>query len=336
MTATWKVNTPARKSPNTSFSSGVDSRPQFAEGTFIESKLSYIFSKAVRYMIRSKIGESHYGVVLAVENERGNRLAIKIEWRDPNDVEPKLSVEIMLLRALRQSSFSPHFIDYIDRSSKPTFHMMVTSLVGLSLDRIAREKLLSHCSALKVMQQAHEAIREVHRIGYIHRDVRPSCFCIGLRSKKNLIYLVNFGNAAIYQKGRKLREPRNVVPMKGHLTYASLSSHNRKEQAPRDDYEMLIYTIVDLCNTLPWKSLKRSDEVRMRKEDIRTTNRAKFFDKLGVKAMSQLLDYLDGLSYFDAIDEDFIAKIINEAANEVRIFEYIYAHFRPVTAILCR
>uniref|UniRef100_A0A915AAJ2 Protein kinase domain-containing protein n=1 Tax=Parascaris univalens TaxID=6257 RepID=A0A915AAJ2_PARUN len=310
MAATWKVETPTRKSPCNYLLHTAESRPQFKEGTFIESK-------TVRYMIRSKIGESNYGVVLAVENEHGNRLAVKVEWRDPNEVEPKLSVEITILRTLRQRSFSPHFIDYIDRSSKPIFHMMVTSLVGPSLDRLAEEKLLSCCSALKVMQQAHEAIREVHKIGYIHRDLRPSCLCIGLHSKKNLIYLVNFGNAAIYQKGRKLREPRSVVPMKGHITYASLSSHNRKEQSPKDDYEMLLYTVVDLSNTLPWKSIKNSNEVRTHKEDVRTINRANFFNKLAVKALGQLLDYLDALSYFDTIDEDFIAKIINEAGNEI-------------------
>ncbi|VDK45063.1 unnamed protein product [Anisakis simplex] len=312
MSTTWRVDTPTRKSPSAYLLRSSDSRPKFEEGTFIESK-------SVRYMIKARIGESHYGVVLAVQNELGHKLALKIEWRDPNDVEPKISTEITILRALRQNSFSPHFIDFIDRSSKPLFHMMFTSLVGPSLDKITGNKLLSYRCALKVMQQAHEAIKEVHKIGYIHRDLRPSCFCIGSHSQRNLIYLVNFGNSAIYQKGKKLREPRSVVPMKGHLKYASLSSHNCKEQSPRDDYEMLLYTIVDICNDLPWKSVQQPDEVRLFKESIRSAeNRARFFDKLALKALGQLMDHLDTLSYFDPLDYQFISKIIDEAAIEVR------------------
>lgn len=78
--------------------------------------------------------------------------------------------------------------------------------------------------------------------------------------------------------------------MKGHITYASLSSHNRKEQSPRDDYEMLLYTVVDLSNTLSWKSIKNSDEVRIHKEDVRTINRGSFFDKVCFKSRYTLID----------------------------------------------
>uniref|UniRef100_A0A7E4W5U7 Protein kinase domain-containing protein n=1 Tax=Panagrellus redivivus TaxID=6233 RepID=A0A7E4W5U7_PANRE len=234
---------------------------------------------------------------------------MKIEYRNPNVPDPKLGMEIAILRHLRQNSVSPHFIEYIDRCAKPTYYFMVTSLVGPNLESmlISRENQpFTARTAVGTALQGVEALRELHNLGYIHRDVRPHNLCVGLREKSHMLYLINFGSSAIYVKNKKIRKPRSVVPMKAQVQFASITSHDQMEQSPKDDIESLVYTMYALCDTLPWKDKTKADEVKTEKRKCRNDEDAKknLHKKLDPKLMSDLIKYLDGLSYFDPVDYD--------------------------------
>lgn len=43
--------------------------------------------------------------------------------------------------------------------------------------------------------QAIDRLEAFHKIGYIHRDVKPDNFSIGLGEKNKIIYLFDFGLA---------------------------------------------------------------------------------------------------------------------------------------------
>ncbi|TKR69883.1 hypothetical protein L596_021975 [Steinernema carpocapsae] len=243
----------------------MENRPRLKTGQIVNSK-------TVRYTLQRKLGDGRYGCVFEVLNDRKEVFAMKIEWKTTDRSDPRLGIEIAILRHIRQNTVSPHFIDYVDRASKPSYFFMVTSLVGANLETLAHDQddgKFSHRTALGVGLQVLDALKDLHVLGYVHRDVRPRNLCIGVGDKTHNIFLMNFGCAAVYQKAKKIRKPRENVPVKGKTEFTSLSSHSKKEQSPKDDIESLIYTLVYLCNGLPWNASTAEDSIVSQKKKLR-------------------------------------------------------------------
>lgn len=43
-----------------------------------------------------------------------------------------------------------------------------------------------------------EGIADLHDLGYLHRDIKPQNFSIGLKEKANVVYVLDFGIARRY------------------------------------------------------------------------------------------------------------------------------------------
>uniref|UniRef100_A0A1I8A2L6 Protein kinase domain-containing protein n=1 Tax=Steinernema glaseri TaxID=37863 RepID=A0A1I8A2L6_9BILA len=294
-------------------SAPMDNRPRLKSGQTISSK-------TVRYTLQRKLGDGRFGCVFEVLNERNEVFAMKVEWKCPERVDPRLGMEIVILRHIRQNTVSPHFIDYIDRSSKPGYYFIVTSLVGANLETLMYEqedRKFTHRTALGVGLQVLEALKDLHNLGYIHRDVRPRNLCIGLRDKTHNIFLMNFGCAAIYQKAKKIRKPRESVPIRGKIMFTSLSSHKKLEQSPKDDIESLIYTIVFLCNGLPWN--QENDEKSIADKKMKLREECDPFRMMHPPSMKALLSYLDKITYYEQVDHEYAKNLILQAASNEKI-----------------
>jgi casein kinase 1, alpha len=89
-------------------------------------------------------------------------------------------------------------------------------------------------------------IEFVHNKNFIHRDIKPDNFLMGIGRHCNKLFLIDFGLAKKYRDNRTrahipYREDKNLT---GTARYASINAHLGIEQSRRDDMESLGYVLV--------------------------------------------------------------------------------------------
>lgn len=149
-----------------------------------------------RWRITQKIGGGGFGQIYqAYDKFRRELVAVKVESN--SQTRQGIRMEVTVLRRIQNHQ---HVCELLAGGTSTSYNYMVMTLLGASLSELRRhqsEQSFSLSTTLRISQQILEAIRAVHSIGFLHRDVKPSNFAIGKVNQRR-IFILDFGLARKY------------------------------------------------------------------------------------------------------------------------------------------
>ncbi|KAE9420067.1 hypothetical protein Angca_005956, partial [Angiostrongylus cantonensis] len=277
-----------------------------------------IKSDSFTWKITKLLGSGGFGDVYKVIKENSNdnkEYAMKTEMVGGDRLKLRLKIEVLVLSQCHEVTNpekKKHFVPFIDRGKTDDFKFLVMGLVGKSLEDIRRTILLrnySKSTAMNASLQTLQSIWDLHDLGYLHRDIKPQNFAIGLGELEKTIYMLDFGIARRYRvkDTKEVKVARLAVKFLGTLRFASRACHLGVEQGRKDDLETWVYMIFDLFDndSLPWKRAANKNQVVSMKEKFIKLQYPKSF-KIVPSEVGRIVEYIDGMAYADEPDYLFI------------------------------
>jgi len=263
-----------------------------------------------KWKIQSIIGRGAFGETYAAYDVTTNdEVAIKVEKLDNKKMV--LRLEVIALKKLQEC---PQVVRYIHSGRQDGFNFLVMERLQDNLADIRKRSKTGRFSmptTLKLGIQMIDSLEGTHKLGYIHRDVKPSNFVTGrVKQAKSKIYLIDFGLARRYRlPNGEIRPPRKSAGFRGTARYASINSHKSKELGRRDDLWSVFYVLVEFAlGSLPWRKIKDKERIGELKEKY--TNKELVRDL--PKEFTLFLEHLQKLTYTDEPDYDYLRGLLNQ------------------------
>lgn len=265
-----------------------------------------------KYRLGRKIGSGSFGdIYLGYNITTNEEVAIKLECTKTK--HPQLHIESKIYRIMQGGVGIPT-LKWC--GGEGDYNVMVMELLGPSL-----EDLFNFCSrkfglktVLLLADQTISRIEYIHSKNFIHRDIKPDNFLMGLAKKGNLVYIIDFGLAKKFRDPRThqhiaYRENKNLT---GTARYASINTHMGVEQSRRDDLESLGYVFMYFNRgSLPWQGLKAQTK-RQKYERISEKKMATGVEELckGFPVeFSNYLGYCRSLRFDDRPDYQYLRQL---------------------------
>jgi serine/threonine protein kinase len=250
-----------------------------------------------KFRLRKRIGAGSFGEIYAGENVATHEgVAIKLE--SVHTRPPQLQTEAKIYKVLAGGVGLPALRWY---GIEGDYNVLVMDLLGKSLEDLFNscQRKFSLKTVLMLADQMITRLEYIHARGFLHRDIKPDNFCMGLGATCNAIFAIDFGLSKKYRDPRThqhipFREGKSLT---GTARYSSISTHLGIEQSRRDDIEALGYMLVYfLRGSLPWMG-------------IHAANRKQKYEQISEKKIATPVDFL-----CQGIPSEF-AVFITEARN---------------------
>ena len=188
------------------------------------------------FTLTKKLGCGAFGEVFHGINRRTNiEVAIKLE--PINTKRPHLFYEAKLYQYLLSDS----------------------SVIDKGLPNVCNRNF-SLKTVLMLADQMLTRIEYIHNRNFIHRDINPENFLIGINKGSHKIYIIDFALAKRFIR-KEVHIGCGRANLIGTARYASINNHLGITQGRRDDLEGLGYVLLYfLRGSLPWQNLNANSK----------------------------------------------------------------------------
>jgi len=282
----------------------------------------------MQYRIGKNIGSGSFGdIYLGVIIISGEEVAIKLESIKAK--HPQLEYEAKVYKTLAGGVGVP-FVRWFGQECD--YHAMVIDLLGPSLEDLFNfcNRRFSLKTVLLLADQMISRVEYIHSRNFIHRDIKPDNFLMGIGKRGNQVNVIDFGLAKQYRDPKThlhipYRENKNLT---GTARYTSINTHLGVEQSRRDDLESLGYVLMYfLRGSLPWQGLKAATK-KQKYERIMEKKMMTPTESLCRGFPTEMAIYLNccrSLRFDDRPDYSYLRKLFRDLfVREGYQYDYVY------------
>ncbi|GJQ11177.1 hypothetical protein GpartN1_g3621.t1 [Galdieria partita] len=273
---------------------------------------------AGKWRVGRKIGSGSFGeIYLGTNIYTMEEVALKFE--SAKTKHPQLLYESKIYRYLSISPCGQPVVGFPTvkwYGQEGEYNVMAMELLGPSLEDLFNfcHRKFSLKTVLMIAIQTISRIEYIHSRSFIHRDIKPDNFLMGLGKHSEIIYLIDFGLSKRYRDPKThvhipYREGKNLT---GTARYASINTHLGLEQSRRDDLESLGYVLMYFNRgSLPWQGLKAATKKQKYQKisDKKANTPIEVLCKGYPAEFAIYLNYCRSLKFEEKPDYDYLRSI---------------------------
>ena len=269
-----------------------------------------------------KIGKtSTIDIYEGISKENNQPVTIKMEEK----VNDKLYLESEAYNLYSFKGFGiPELIKFGKRKNKL---ILIESKKGKSLNElfIENNKKFTLNEICLIGIQCIERLKYIHSKNYIHRNIKPENFVIGIEDP-HIIYLQNFYLCEKYKSGKtnqhaKFKYTKEIV---GTERYGSINALRGLRQGRKDDLESLCYMLIYffLGNIkLPWQGLKAENEISKHEKLLKEKKNFKIENYKQIpKDFCKIFKYVRNLKFEEEPKYSIMIRLLQKIRNDNQLY----------------
>ena len=276
-----------------------------------------------KYEVKKKLGKSStIDLYEGVSLEDKKPVLIKIE--------PKTSEKLYLeTEAYNLYTFKGFGIPELIKLGKKNNNLiLIESKKGRSLYDLFMEnnRKFSLNEICLIGIQCIERLKFIHSKNYIHRNIKPENFVIGLEDP-HVIYIQNFYLCEKYRSSKtnqhaKFKYTKEIV---GTERYGSVNALRGLRQGRRDDLESLCYMLIYFfLGKLPWQGISADSDTEKHEKLLKEKKSFKIENYKQIpKDFYTLFNYVKNLKFEEEPKYSLMIKLLQNIRNENQCFSNV-------------